>query len=141
MLVRDVINATAQASGLSVAKLLSPDRSRPTARVRQVGMLVASRVTKASLSAIGRRWGGRDHTTVHHATVRALECVQEGDDLVVETLAEILSTIGFAELPPARPDGAPVRCAGRAALMAEIATLETRLALARARLAALDGAA
>jgi hypothetical protein len=140
MLVRDVIQATVRVSGLTETRLLSHERTRRVARVRQVGMLVSSRVSPASLPSIGRRWGGRDHTTVVHAINRAQALVGAADQIAVETLTGLLEAIGLDALPAARPEGAAVRSDGRVALQSEIATLEIRLALARAKLAALTGA-
>lgn len=53
--------------GLAHAHMLSPSRCRPHARPRQVAMYLGRQLTKLSLPDIGRRFGGRDHTTVIHA--------------------------------------------------------------------------
>jgi chromosomal replication initiator protein len=50
--------------------LLSARRSRDVARPRQIAMYLAKRMTPRSLPEIGRRFGGRDHTTVMHAIKR-----------------------------------------------------------------------
>jgi chromosomal replication initiator protein len=50
--------------------LLSARRSREVARPRQIAMYLAKRMTPRSLPEIGRRFGGRDHTTVMHAIKR-----------------------------------------------------------------------
>jgi chromosomal replication initiator protein len=53
--------------------LLSARRSREIARPRQVAMYLAKRLTPRSLPEIGRKFGGRDHTTVMHAIKRIEE--------------------------------------------------------------------
>ena len=51
---------------------MSARRSRSVARPRQVAMFLSKMLTSKSLPEIGRRFGGRDHTTVIHA-VRKIE--------------------------------------------------------------------
>jgi len=55
---------------LKMADLLSARRARDVARPRQVAMYLAKKLTPRSLPEIGRRFGGRDHTTVMHAVKR-----------------------------------------------------------------------
>ncbi len=57
--------------GLSSQELLSSTRSPRVAWPRQVAMYLARELTGESLPAIGREFGGRDHTTVLHACRRA----------------------------------------------------------------------
>jgi chromosomal replication initiation ATPase DnaA len=64
--VRRVINATARCHGLTPQDLLGPGRSRRVAHARAVAMYLARTLTSGSLEAIGRAFGGRDHTTVLH---------------------------------------------------------------------------
>ncbi len=56
-----------------LADLLSARRSREVARPRQIAMYLAKRLTPRSLPEIGRKFGGRDHTTVMHAIKRIEE--------------------------------------------------------------------
>ncbi len=58
--------------GLKQADLLSERRQRAIARPRQTAMWLCKLLTTRSLPDIGRRFGGRDHTTVLHA-VRRIE--------------------------------------------------------------------
>ena len=58
---------------LKINDLLSPRRAREVARPRQVAMYLAKMLTPRSLPEIGRRFGGRDHTTVIHAVKRIEE--------------------------------------------------------------------
>ena len=53
--------------GLSREELLSPSRTSRITWPRQVAMYLARELTSESLPAIGRQFGGRDHTTVLHA--------------------------------------------------------------------------
>jgi len=63
---------------LKQADLISERRARAVARPRQVAMWLAKQITTRSLPDIGRRFGGRDHTTVLHA-VRRIEALKESD--------------------------------------------------------------
>jgi chromosomal replication initiator protein len=58
---------------LKLTDLLSARRAREVARPRQVAMYLAKKLTPRSLPEIGRRFGGRDHTTVMHAVKRIEE--------------------------------------------------------------------
>ena len=51
----------------------SARRSRAVARPRQVAMFLSKRLTSKSLPEIGRKFGGKDHTTVMHAVKRVEE--------------------------------------------------------------------
>ncbi len=64
--------------GLKQADLISERRARAVARPRQVAMWLAKQITTRSLPDIGRRFGGRDHTTVLHA-VRRIEALKADD--------------------------------------------------------------
>ena len=68
--------------------LLSARRARAVARPRQIAMYLAKRMTTRSLPEIGRKFGGRDHSTVIHA-VRRIEELRDTDrdvDGAVRTL-------------------------------------------------------
>ncbi len=60
------------------AEMTSARRSRDVARPRQIAMYLAKQLTPRSLPEIGRRFGGRDHTTVIHA-VRQIEKLRAAD--------------------------------------------------------------
>ncbi len=70
--VDDIQKAVAEYYGLKQADLLSERRQRAIARPRQTAMWLCKLLTTRSLPDIGRRFGGRDHTTVLHA-VRRIE--------------------------------------------------------------------
>jgi chromosomal replication initiator protein len=52
------------------AEMVSARRARVVARPRQIAMYLSKQLTPRSLPEIGRRFGGRDHTTVMHAVKR-----------------------------------------------------------------------
>jgi chromosomal replication initiator protein len=76
--VDDIQKATAEHFGLQKADLLSERRNRAIARPRQAAMWLAKQLTTRSLPDIGRRFGGRDHTTVLHA-IRRIEALKVDD--------------------------------------------------------------
>ena len=58
-------------------------RARAVARPRQVAMYLAKQLTSRSLPEIGRKFGGRDHTTVMHA-VKKVDELREHDSTFAE---------------------------------------------------------
>jgi chromosomal replication initiator protein len=60
------------------SEMASARRAREVARPRQVAMYLAKQLTPRSLPEIGRRFGGRDHTTVIHA-VKQIEKLRQAD--------------------------------------------------------------
>ena len=77
-----------------VAEMFSARRARNIARPRQVAMYLAKTLTSLSYPEIGRRFGGRDHTTVMHA-VRSIEGLINTDDGInedVQLLRSLLSS-------------------------------------------------
>jgi chromosomal replication initiator protein len=71
--VRDIQQHTCEAFGLSIEELLSNSRAAPVTWPRQVAMYLARELTDQTLPAIGRAFGGRNHTTVMHACRRTAE--------------------------------------------------------------------
>ncbi len=65
--VGEIQSAACECFGVSSAELLSTTRSTRVAWPRQVAMYLSRELTGESLPAIGRQFGGRDHTTVLHA--------------------------------------------------------------------------
>lgn len=86
--VDEIQKVTAEHFGLKQADLISAGRARALARPRQVSMWLAKQLTTRSLPDIGRRFGGRDHTTVLHA-VRRIDELRAGDGQLARDL-EIL---------------------------------------------------
>lgn len=79
--VDEIQKLTADHFGLKQADLLSERRTRSVARPRQVAMWLCKQHTTRSYPDIGRRFGGRDHTTVLHA-VKKVEELLLGDDQI-----------------------------------------------------------
>lgn len=76
------------------AEMVSARRARAVARPRQIAMYLAKQLTPRSLPEIGRRFGGRDHTTVIHA-VKQIEKLRAADseiDADVRTLMRVLES-------------------------------------------------
>ncbi|HEU4702773.1 MAG TPA: chromosomal replication initiator protein DnaA [Conexibacter sp.] len=71
--VEEIQAATCDRLGIAPEALTSPDRSARVAWARQVAMYLSRELTDATLPAIGRAFGGRNHTTVLHACRRATE--------------------------------------------------------------------
>ncbi|WP_227269125.1 chromosomal replication initiator protein DnaA [Roseobacter weihaiensis] len=64
---------------IRLSDMIGPKRLRSYARPRQVAMYLCKKMTSRSLPEIGRRFGGRDHTTVMHGVKRIEELkVQDG---------------------------------------------------------------
>ena len=77
--IEDIQRKTAEFYKLELRDFQSPQRSRRVARPRQVAMFLARELTMRSLPEIGKRFGGRDHTTVLHACRRiAALCEEDG---------------------------------------------------------------
>ena len=81
--IDEIIRKVADHYNLRMSDLLSARRARQVARPRQVAMYLAKMLTSRSLPDIGRRFGGRDHTTVIHA-VRKIEELRATDSQIAE---------------------------------------------------------
>ena len=77
---------------IKVSDVLSKRRSRSVARPRQVAMALAKELTNHSLPEIGDAFGGRDHTTVLHATRKIAE-LREADADIREDYKNLLRTL------------------------------------------------
>jgi len=66
----------------------SARRARAVARPRQVAMYLAKQLTPRSLPEIGRRFGGRDHTTVMHA-IKKIEELRAADSVMSEDIEQL----------------------------------------------------
>jgi chromosomal replication initiator protein len=86
--IDEIQRAVSAHYGMRQAEMVSARRARAVARPRQIAMYLAKRLTPRSLPEIGRRFGGRDHTTVIHA-VKQIERLRGEDadlDADVRTL-------------------------------------------------------
>ena len=92
--IEEIQKKVAEHYNIRLSDMSSPRRARNVARPRQVAMYLAKQLTTRSLPEIGRRFGGRDHTTVMHAVSRVAELMQ-GDNAFaedVELLRRMLET-------------------------------------------------
>ncbi len=86
--IEEIIRKVADHYNLRMTDLISARRARVIARPRQVAMFLSKMLTSKSLPEIGRRFGGRDHTTVIHA-VKKIEELRQIDNQIAEEV-EIL---------------------------------------------------
>jgi chromosomal replication initiator protein len=83
--IEDIQRIVARHYNVSKTELLSNRRTRTIVKPRQVAMYLSKVMTPRSLPEIGRRFGGRDHTTVLHA-VRKIEDLQNNDNTLAQEL-------------------------------------------------------
>ncbi len=90
--IDDIHRAVIDHFKISKAELLSTRRHRSIARPRQIAMFLAKEMTTRSLPEIGRRFGGKDHTTVLYAVRRIKTLMKDDSELmrVVEILRRSL---------------------------------------------------
>jgi chromosomal replication initiator protein len=86
--IEDIQRVVARQYNVSRSDLLSSRRTANVVRPRQVAMYLAKTLTLRSLPEIGRRFGGRDHTTVLHAVRKIVGLV--GNDMALAEEIEIL---------------------------------------------------
>ena len=83
--VDEIQKTVAEHFTLKQADLLSERRTRAVARPRQIAMWLCKQHTTRSYPDIGRRFGGRDHTTVLHG-VRKIEELMPQDDQIARAV-------------------------------------------------------
>jgi chromosomal replication initiator protein len=71
----------AEAYGIKLSDLKAKNRTKAVAFPRQIAMYLARQLTHASLSEVGRAFGGKDHTTVLHAVDKIQVLLQEDPKL------------------------------------------------------------
>jgi len=81
--IDEIQKRVAEHFNIKIADMSSARRARAVARPRQVAMYLAKQLTARSLPEIGRKFGGRDHTTVMHA-VRKIEELRAADSSFAE---------------------------------------------------------
>jgi chromosomal replication initiator protein len=90
--IEEIQRRVAEHYGIRIADMHSARRARAVARPRQVAMYLAKQLTPRSLPEIGRKFGGRDHTTVMYA-IRKIEDLRTTEPLLsddIETLRRLL---------------------------------------------------
>lgn len=83
--IEEIQKRVAEHFNVRLSDMHSPRRARAVARPRQVAMYLAKQLTPRSLPEIGRKFGGRDHTTVMHA-VRKIEELRSSDVALSEDI-------------------------------------------------------
>jgi chromosomal replication initiator protein len=91
--IEEIQKKTAEFYKLELRELHSPRRARRVARPRQVAMYLARELTSRSLPDIGRRFGGRDHTTVLHAC-RRIEALCQTDPVFQQEVDFLRKVLG-----------------------------------------------
>ncbi len=71
--VEEIQRKVSEYYNIRISDIVGPKRLRSYARPRQVAMYLCKQLTSRSLPEIGRRFGGRDHTTVMHGVKRIEE--------------------------------------------------------------------
>lgn len=92
--IRAIVAAVCEHCDVSRVDLLSPRRSNSVVRPRQIAMWLARSLTTASLPEIGRRLGGRDHTTILHG-VRTIDRLYETDAEIRTSVEAIALALGI----------------------------------------------
>lgn len=92
--IDDIQKKVCEYYNVRVAEMHSPKRARSIARPRQVAMFLCKMLTPRSLPEIGRKFGGRDHTTVMHAVKKVEELIAQEDSIRedIELLRRMLET-------------------------------------------------
>jgi len=91
--IEEIQRKTAEYYKLDLRELHSARRARRVARPRQVAMYLARELTSRSLPDIGRRFGGRDHTTVLHAC-RRIEALCKTDPVFQQEVDFLRKVLG-----------------------------------------------
>jgi len=93
--IQRIQEAVSERFGLSLDELCGHKRSQNIVYPRQVAMYLSREMTDSSLPKIGKEFGGRDHTTVIHATSKITRLIAEDRsvyNLVQELTARLKQT-------------------------------------------------
>ncbi|NHQ73211.1 chromosomal replication initiator protein DnaA [Roseovarius gahaiensis] len=90
--VEEIQRQVADHYNIRLSDMIGPKRLRAFARPRQVAMYLCKQMTSRSLPEIGRRFGGRDHTTVMHG-VKRIDELQVQDAQISEDLEILRRTL------------------------------------------------
>ena len=83
--IEEIQRKVAEHYNIRLSDMIGPKRIRTIARPRQIAMYLAKQLTPRSLPEIGRRFGGRDHTTIMHG-VRKIEELMATDSQLNDDL-------------------------------------------------------
>ncbi|SDI77175.1 chromosomal replication initiator protein DnaA [Lutimaribacter saemankumensis] len=90
--IEEIQRQVAEHYNIRLSDLVGPKRVRTFARPRQVAMYLCKQLTSRSLPEIGRRFGGRDHTTVMHG-VKRIEELKVQDGQIAEDIEMLRRTL------------------------------------------------
>ncbi len=79
--IEQIQRKVSEAYGIKLSDLKAKNRTKAVAFPRQIAMYLARQLTHASLSEVGRAFGGKDHTTVLHAVDKIQVLLQEDPKL------------------------------------------------------------
>ncbi|WP_163847805.1 chromosomal replication initiator protein DnaA [Pseudooceanicola aestuarii] len=79
--IEEIQRRVAEHFNIRISDMIGPKRVRSFARPRQVAMFLCKKLTSRSLPEIGKRFGGRDHTTIIHGVRRIEELIQKDSQL------------------------------------------------------------
>ncbi|MCC7320152.1 MAG: chromosomal replication initiator protein DnaA [Rubellimicrobium sp.] len=83
--IEEIQRRVSEHFNIRLSDLIGPKRLRSYARPRQIAMYLAKTLTNRSLPEIGRRFGGRDHTTIMHG-VRRIEDLMTADGQIADDI-------------------------------------------------------
>ena len=88
----DITRTVGEFYSISLDLLRSKVRTKQVAHARQMAMYICREQTRSSLNQIGQRFGGRDHTTVHHACHKIKDLIATNEEVHTEH-EEIMSRL------------------------------------------------
>ena len=103
--IRNIVAEVAAFHTITADHILSPNRTHEIVRPRQIACYLARHLTKLSLSQIGTRIGGRDHTTVLHS-IQKVERLMVSDEFS-QTKSRSPATFHDADPRDPSPDDPP----------------------------------
>lgn len=83
--IDEIQRRVAEHYNIRLSEMIGPTRVRTVARPRQIAMYLCKQMTTRSLPEIGRRFGGRDHTTIMHG-VKRIEELKQKDTQIADDL-------------------------------------------------------
>ena len=91
--IDDIQKQVSKHFSIRISDMFSARRARSIARPRQIAMYLAKNLTTSSYPEIGRKFGGRDHTTIMHAVKKVEELITHDSEFSddVELLRSLLS--------------------------------------------------
>ncbi len=91
--VQEILRATASHFDITVSDIKGPRRTRAISEPRQIAMYLSRKHTNHSYPELGRRFGGKDHTTVLAACKKLEDLVATGDNDFARSIQELESIL------------------------------------------------